>query len=70
MFEYKFWNDKNRKIIRYCDMTYDENVLYKDKEKINSETTKQVRVELELQENSPSDVTSEVQETPETVVED
>jgi len=35
------------KILRHCDVTFDENVMYKDKEKINSETTKQVGVELE-----------------------
>ena len=46
MFGYRFWDDKNRKILRHCDVTFDENVLDKDKEKINSETTKQVRVEL------------------------
>ena len=68
MFGYRFWDDKNRKILRHCDVTFDEKVLYKDKEKINSETTKQVGVELKLQENSPNDVTVEAQETPETVV--
>ena len=31
MLGYKFWGDKNRKILRHCDMTFDENVLYKDK---------------------------------------
>ena len=70
MFEYRFWDDKNRKILRHCDMTFDENFMYKDKEKINFETTKQVGVELELHEDSPSDVTTETQESPETVAEE
>ena len=47
-FKYKFWDDKNRKVLKHCDVTFDENVLYKDKEKITSKTTKQVGVELEL----------------------
>ena len=34
-----------------------------DREKINSETTKQMGVELELPENSHSDITTEAQET-------
>ena len=51
MFGYRFWDEKNMKILRHCDVTFDENVMYKDREKINSETTKQVGVELEWQEN-------------------
>ena len=70
MFGYKFWDGKNRKFLRHCDVTFDENVLYKDKEKINSKTTKQVGVELELQENSPSDVTAKAQETPDSIAEE
>ena len=31
MFKYKFWNVKNKRILRHCDVTFDENVLYKDK---------------------------------------
>ena len=31
MFRYKFWDDKNIKVLRHCDVTFDENVLYKDK---------------------------------------
>ena len=69
MFGYRFWDDKNRKIIRHCDVTFDVHVLYKNKEKINFKTMKQVRVELE-QENSPSDVIVEAQETPNPVAEE
>ena len=47
MFGYRFWDEKNLKILRHCNVTFDENVMYKDKEKINFETTKQVGVELE-----------------------
>ena len=56
--------------MRHYDVTFDENVLYKDKKKINSETTKQMEVELELQENSPSDVVADTHETPETTTEE
>ena len=44
MFGYKFWNFKNKRILRHCIMTFDENVLYKDKKKKGSGTTKQVGV--------------------------
>ena len=50
MFEYKFWDVKNKRILRHCDVTFDENVLYKNKEKKNLKTTKQVGVEDELKE--------------------
>ena len=42
MIEYKFWDYKNRKVMRYYDVAFNENVLYKDKEKKDSKTTKQV----------------------------
>ena len=54
MFENKFWDDKNRKVVRHCDMTFHENIMYKDKEKKGSKTTKQMRVEVELFKDSPS----------------
>ena len=28
LFCYRFWDDKNRKILRHCDVTFDEFVLY------------------------------------------
>ena len=31
LFGYRFWYDKKRKILRHCDMTFDESVLYKDR---------------------------------------
>ena len=34
--------------MRHCEVIFDENVLHKDKEKINFETTEPVGVELEL----------------------
>ena len=70
MFKYKFWDDKNRKILRYCDVTFDENVLYKDKKKKDSKTTKQVGVKVELPKDSTSDVVANTQETLETIVEE
>ena len=45
LFGYRFWDDKNRKILRHCDVTFDESVLYKDREQKVLEITKQVGVE-------------------------
>ena len=59
MFGYKFWDDKNRKVLRHCDVTFDENVLDKDKEKKGSKTMKQVGVEVELRKDSLSDVVAD-----------
>ena len=53
LFGYRFWNDKNRKILRYCDVTFDESVLYKDREQKVLEITKQVGVEFELEKSNP-----------------
>lgn len=36
-FEYRFWNDQNRKIIRQKDVIFNEKVLYKDKAVTKSE---------------------------------
>ena len=46
LFGYRFWDDKNKKIQRHCDVTFDESVLYKDREKKVLEITKQVGVEV------------------------
>ena len=43
-----FWDDKNRKILRHYDVTFDESVLYKDREQKVLEITKQVGVEVEF----------------------
>ena len=59
MFGYKFWDDKNRKVLRHCDVTFDENVLDKDKEKKDSKTMKQVGVEVELRKDSLNDVVAD-----------
>ena len=53
LFGYRFWDDKNRKIPRHCDVTYDESVLYKDREQKVLEITKQVGVEFELEKSNP-----------------
>jgi len=50
-------------------VTLDEIVMYKDKDKIGSGTTKQVRVEVELQNNSHSDVVVDTREISKIVVE-
>ncbi|VFQ62075.1 unnamed protein product [Cuscuta campestris] len=67
-----FWDDKNRKILRHCDVTFDESVLYKDKDREQKvpETTKQVGVEVELEKSTPINVEAETQPTPHTVVEE
>ena len=52
-FGYRFWDDKNRKILRHCDVTFDESVLYKDREQKVLEITKQVGVEVELEKSNP-----------------
>ena len=44
LFGYRFWDDKNRKIVRHCGVTFDESVLYKDREQKVLEITKQVGV--------------------------
>ena len=31
-FGYRFWDDKNRKVIRSRDVVFDESVLYKDRD--------------------------------------
>ena len=64
LFGYRFWDDKNRKILRHCDVTFDESVLYKDREQKVLEITKQVGVEGELEKSDPRDVEADTQPTP------
>ena len=45
-------------------MTFDESVLYKDKEQKVVEITKQVGVEVELEKSNPRDVEADTQPTP------
>ena len=63
LFGYRFWDDKNRKILRHCDMTFDESVLYKDREQKVLEITKQGGVEAELEKSNPRDVEADTQPT-------
>ncbi|XP_069152815.1 uncharacterized protein [Solanum lycopersicum] len=63
-FGYSFWDDKNRKILRHCDVTFDESVLYKDREQKVIEITKQVGVEFEFEKSNPRDVEADTQPTP------
>ena len=56
MFAYRFWDDKNRKILRHYDVTFDESFPYKDKEHKVLEITNQVGVEVELGKSNPRDV--------------
>ena len=67
MFGYKFWDTKNKSVLRHCDVNFNENVMYKNKEKKGFGTTKQVRVEVELRKNSLSDVVIGTQGTSESV---
>ena len=52
LFGYRFWDDMNRKILRHCDVTFDESVLYNDREQKVLEITKQVGVEVELEKSN------------------
>ena len=63
-FGYRFWDDKNRKIPRHCDVIFDESVLYKDREQKVLEITKQVGNEVELEKSNPRDVEADTQPTP------
>ena len=40
LFGHKFWDFKNRKILRHCDVTFDDSVFYKDREQKVLEITK------------------------------
>ena len=64
LFGYRYWDDKNRKILRHCDVTFDEFVLYKDREKKVLKITKQVGVEVELEKSNPRDVEADSQPNP------
>ena len=64
LFGYRFWEDKKRKILRHCDVTFDECVLYKDREQKVLKITKQVGVEVELEKSNPRDVEADTQPTP------
>ena len=52
LFGYRFWDDKNRKILRNCDVTFDESVMYKDREQKVLEIKKQVGLEVELEKSN------------------
>ena len=41
-----------QKILRHCDVTFDESVLYKDREQKVLEITKQMGVEVELEKSN------------------
>ena len=60
---YSFWDNKNRKILRHCDVTFDESVLYKDRKQKVLDTTMQVGVEVELEKSNPRDVEADTQPT-------
>ena len=49
MFGYRFIDNKNKKIIRHCDVKIDKNVLYRIKRRKIPRLWKQVRQEGELQ---------------------
>ena len=63
LFGYRFWDNKNRKILRHYDVTFDESVLYKDREQKVLEITKQVGVEVELEKSNPGDVEADTEPT-------
>ena len=61
---YMFLDNKNRKILRHCDVTFDEFVQYKDREKKVLEITKQVGFEVELEKSNTRVVEVDTQPTP------
>lgn len=61
-----FWNDKNMKILGHYDLTFDENVLYKDETNMRSEDAEKVGVKVELHENSQHDAFITSKENPQT----
>ena len=63
MFGYRFWDDKNRKILRHYDVTFDESILYKYREQKVLKITKQVRLEVESEKRNPRDVEVDTQPT-------
>ena len=69
MFGYRFWDDKKRKILRHCDVTFNESVLYKDKKQKVLQITKKVGVEVELEKSNPTNVEADTQPTPTAVSE-
>ena len=64
LFGYMFWDDKNRMILKHCDVRFDESFLYKDREQKVLEITKQVGGEVELEKSNPRDVEADTQPTP------
>ena len=64
LFGYGFWDDKNRKIMRYYDVTFDKFVLYKDREQKVLEITKQVGVVVWLEKSNPRDFEADTEPTP------
>ena len=64
LFGYRLWDDNNRKILRHCDVKFDESVMYKDREQKVLEIKKQVVVEVELEKSIPRDVEADTQPTP------
>ena len=65
LFGYRFWDARNRKILRHCDVTFDENVMYKDNLEVSSGDAEEVRVEVELQNISHRNVAATPQENSE-----
>ena len=64
LFGYRFWDDKNRKILRHCDVTFEESAVYKDREQKVLEITMQVGAEVELERSNPRDIEPDTQPTP------
>ena len=63
LFGYKFWDYKNRKILRHCYVTFGESVLYKDRELKVLEIAKQAGVKVELEKSNQRDVEADTQLT-------
>ena len=60
MYGYRFWDDQNKKIIRSINVTFNENMFYKD---ITAEFTNKKPEKVSLEEISESDVSNRRQNT-------
>ena len=59
MFGYKFWDDQNKKIIRSTNVTFNENLFYKDKfsaESVGASKVLELSEKATLEEISESDI--------------
>ena len=62
MYDYRFWDDQNKKIIKSRNVTFNENMFYKDRTAEFENANKQPE-QVSLEEISESDVVNKRQNT-------